>query len=317
MSKARNIIVGLDGTWNEPERGPDGKVTGTNVVKFLMALMKRGQVQHYESGAGTRAWELLPGGIYGYGLDKRILGAYRFLRRSYNEPGIAVDDNKLFIIGFSRGAYAARRLSGLIAHSGIPVKASDVERGWEIYLNRDTVSAAALKEEGRFIDVPIEMVGVWDTVKATNDSNYNDNLLAPNVTAGYHAMAVDECRKFFPILRWDAEERIREVWFTGSHSDVGGGCAKMELSDIALLWMIHCAARHGLRFKKRYIERYVKPTIPGHVHDCFTGIWKPYGRFDRPITSTCAVHESVQRQVEAATDYSPVNLPSRPKFVAA
>jgi len=48
MSGVRNIIVGLDGTWNEPARRPDGSVTGTNVVKFLSALMKRGQARHYE-----------------------------------------------------------------------------------------------------------------------------------------------------------------------------------------------------------------------------------------------------------------------------
>lgn len=312
---SRNIIVGLDGTWNEPERRSDGTVTGTNVVKFLSALMKRGQVQHYESGAGTRAWELLPGGIYGYGLDKRILGAYRFLRRCYNEAKVPRANNRLFIVGFSRGAYAARRLSGLLAHSGIPVKASDVESGWQMYLNRDAQSAQALKEEGRFFDVKIEMVGVWDTVKATNDADYNDKRLSSNVSAGYHAMAVDECRKFFPILRWQQASNVKETWFSGSHSDVGGGCTEMDLSDVALAWMIDRAARHGLRFKKSYIERHVNPTVPGHVHDCFTGIWKSYGKSDRPITTECAVHKSVAKQVSEAHDYAPDNLPSDPNYV--
>lgn len=315
MTRRRNIIVGLDGTWNEPELRPDGTVTGTNVVKFLSALMKRGQIQHYESGAGTRAWELLPGGIYGYGLDKRILGAYRFLRRCYNETGVPIEKNKLFIVGFSRGAYAARRLSGLLAHSGIPRKASDVERGWQMYLNRDTESADALKKEGQFFDVTIEMVGVWDTVKATNDSDYNDNLLSSNVVAGYHAMAVDERRRFFPILRWHKDKRVNETWFSGSHSDVGGGCTEADLSDVALAWMIHCAAKRGLRFKKSYMERHVNPKIPGHVHDLFTGMWKPYGKSDRPITTECAVHESVEEQVRAGIGYAPDNLPDKPNYV--
>lgn len=317
MTIGRNIVVGLDGTWNEPERLEDGTVTGTNVVKFLSALTQRGQTQHYESGAGTRAWELLPGGIYGYGLDKRILGAYRFLRRCYNESPETNETLKLFIVGFSRGAYAARRLSGLISHSGIPVKASDVERGWQLYLNRDTVSAQALKKAGRFFDVPIEMIGVWDTVKATNDASYNDDLLSSNVVAGYHAMAVDECRRFFPILRWANDKRVNETWFSGSHSDVGGGCCEMDLSDVALAWMMRRAASHGLRFKKSYIERHVKPKIPGHVHECFTGIWKPYGKSDRPITQACAVHQSVAAQVGAGVGYSPGNLPRKPNYVKA
>ncbi len=315
MTASRNIVVGLDGTWNEPDLRADGTVTGTNVVKILSALTKRNQDQHYESGAGTRAWEALPGGIFGYGLDKRILGAYRFLRRCYSDASIELESTKLFIFGFSRGSYAARRLSGLIAHSGIPVKAGDVERGWQLYLDQDTESAETLKKDGRFFDVPIEMVGVWDTVKATNDADYNDKLLSSNVAAGYHAMAVDECRKFFPILRWNEDKRVSEVWFSGSHSDVGGGCEEMDLSDVALVWMIHCAAKHGLRFKKSYIERHIKPKIPGHVHDCFTGIWKPYGKSDRPITSTCAVHESVAEQVRCGEGYSPENLPSDPNYV--
>ncbi len=317
MSGERNIIVGLDGTWNEPERRPDGTVTGTNVVKFLSALTRRGQLQHYESGAGTRAWELLPGGIYGYGLDKRILGAYRFLRRCYCDDAVAAEKNKLFIVGFSRGAYAARRLSGLIAHSGIPLRAADVERGWQMYINKDKASAAAMKKAGRYIDVPIEMVGIWDTVKATNDPDYNDALLSPNVVAGYHAMAVDECRKFFPILRWNADPRVREMWFSGSHSDVGGGCLAMDLSDVALSWMLHCGAKHGLRFKKSYIERHVKPKVPGHVHECFTGMWKPYGRSDRPISRRCDVHVSVKKQLKARADYTPANLPPDPNYVKA
>ena len=316
MSNPRNIVVGLDGTWNEPERRPDGTVTGTNVVKFLSALSKRGQLQHYESGAGTRAWELLPGGIYGYGLDKRILGAYRFLRRCYND-GKPRENNRLFIVGFSRGAYAARRLAGLLAHSGVPVNASDVERGWQMYQNRDTASADAMKAQGRYFDVEIEMVGIWDTVKATNDPDYDDNELSANVVAGYHAMAVDECRRFFPILRWNDDPRVREMWFSGSHSDVGGGCVAMDLSDVALSWMLHCGVRHGLKFKKSYIDRHVKPKVPGHVHDCFTGIWKPYGKSDRPITTGCDVHASVQEQLTASPGYSPPNLPPNPKYVRA
>lgn len=311
----QNIIVGLDGTWNEPERQPDGTVTGTNVVKFLSALASRGQSQHYESGAGTRAWELLPGGIYGYGLDKRILGAYRFLRRAFRDVREAEQPAKLFIVGFSRGAYAARRLAGLINHSGIPVAAEDADLGWQMYLDRDLSRANELKQKGEFFDVSIEMLGVWDTVKATNDADYNDDRLSPNVTAGYHAIAIDECRKFFPILRWDKADNAREVWFSGSHSDVGGGCVGMDLSDVALSWMIGRAARHGLRFKKSYIEQHVNPKVPGHVHDCFTGIWKPYGRSDRPITESCAVHESVAEQMKGDSSYEPPNLPIQPNYV--
>lgn len=312
---ATNIIVGLDGTWNEPERQPDGSVTGTNVVKFLSALLHTDQIQHYESGAGTRAWELLPGGIYGHGLDKRILGAYRFLRRVYNDTRTSSEPPKLYIVGFSRGAYAARRLAGVLNHSGIPVAPEDIELGWKLYLERDHAKAAALKSQGKFQNVQIEMLGVWDTVKATNDADYNDNLISNNVVAGYHAIAIDERRKFFPVLRWQAADNVSEVWFSGSHSDVGGGCVGMDLSDVALAWMIDRAARHGLRFSRRYMEEHVNPKVPGQVHDCFRGLWKSYGRNDRPISTRCAVHQSVAQQMTGDVDYVPPNLPPNPNYV--
>ena len=89
----------------------------------------------------------------------------------------------------------------------------------------------------------------------------------------------------------------------------------MDLSDVALAWMIDRAARHGLRFKKSYIDTQVNPKVPGRVHDAFTGIWKSYGRFDRPITNSCAVHQSVAAQVNGDAGYTPTNLPTNPKYV--
>ena len=96
--------------------------------------------------------------------------------------------------------------------------------------------------------MPIEMVGVWDTVKATNDEDYDDNRLAPNVLHGYHAMAIDERRKPFPVLKWRKERRVLEVWFAGVHSDVGGGYEAAGLADVALRWMM------GRRFAVRRVR---------------------------------------------------------------
>ncbi len=120
---------------------------------------------HYEEGVGTAHWEALPGGIYGKGLDRQILGAYRFLRKRFADTDWEKEENKVFIFGFSRGAYAARRLAGLISHSGVPKKTADVELAWQIYLKRDKASADALKEKGNLFDISVEVLGVWDTVK--------------------------------------------------------------------------------------------------------------------------------------------------------
>jgi uncharacterized protein (DUF2235 family) len=282
-------------------------------MRALKSLGGR-QRKHYEKGVGSRAWEALAGGIYGYGLDKRILGSYRFLRDCFADRRFEHEDNRVFIIGFSRGAYTARRLAGLIAHSGIPRKAADTELGWETYQNQDAVSARKLKRDGRFFDIQVEMLGVWDTVKATNDPDYHDRKLPTNVVAGYHAMAIDERRKSFPILRWNKDPRALETWFAGAHSDVGGGYARPGLSDLTLKWMMYRALKnHGLHFNKSYMDEHVKPRPKGKVHDSFTGIWQPMGARVRKIRKTDFVHQDVAKQLEKP-GYRPENLPANPKY---
>jgi len=316
MNDVRRLVVGCDGTWNEPDQLENGETAPTNVVKFLNALadLEGLQVQHYEQGVGSGAWEALPGGIYGYGFEKRILGAYRFLRSRFADRKWTREQNRIFLIGFSRGAYTARRLAGVIAHSGIPVKASDAALGWELYRQRDQKSAAALKREGRFFDVPIEMVGVWDTVKATNDADYHDDQLSTNVVAGYHAMAIDERRKLFPILRWSADPRALELWFPGVHSDVGGGYADASLSDVALRWMLFRGQQHGLQFRSRYVDEKIKPSVSGMMHDSLTGVWKTLGESVRTVLPADHVHGSIAERMAAIAAYRPVNLPSQPSY---
>ena len=316
MADIRKLIILCDGTYNEPEQLDNKQPAPTNLVKFFNALASDGgkQIPQYEEGVGTREWEALPGGIYGYGLDKRILGCYRFLRIRFADKDWQREDNKVFLFGFSRGAYTVRRLAGLIAHSGIPVKSADEKLGWELYKEKDTASSQKLKEEGRFFDIPIEMVGVWDTVKTTNDEDYHDNQLSPNVVSGYHAMSIDEKRKFFPVLKWDNEPRVLQVWFAGVHSDVGGGYAKAGLSDMALRWMIDRSMEHGLKFKAQYVNQNIDPKATGEIHDSYKDIWIPLGTAQRTIPDEDLVHPSVKERIEAKMGYHPANLPAKPNY---
>ena len=315
MARTRNLVVGCDGTWNEPEQLDNGRSAPTNVVKFLNALKKNSGQQrvHYEEGVGGRKWETLRGGIYGYGLDKRIQGAYRFLFNRFSDTDWDRDRNKVFLLGFSRGAYTARRISGLIAHSGIPAKKKDIELGFELYKSRDVASAEELKTDGRFFDVSVEMVGVWDTVKATNDPDYHDQSLSPNVVAGYHAIAIDEQRRNFAVLKWKNDARATQVWFAGCHSDVGGGFAPQGLADNALEWMIYRGLNHGLDFKANYVKQNVKPDPAGTLHDSFQGIWVPLGKKARTIPKTAFLHDSVKKRLEKVPEYRP-KLPAQPNY---
>ena len=309
MTKTRNLIIGCDGTWNDA-----GTSALTNVAKILNACASKNQVVHYEEGVGTAHWEALPGGVYGKGLDRQILGAYRFLRKRFADTDWQKEENKVFIFGFSRGAYAARRLAGLISHSGVPKKAADVELAWQIYLKRDAASAQALKEQGILFDISVEVLGVWDTVKSTTDEDFNDHKLPKCVVAGYHAMAIDEKRKFFPVLKWNQEARVHQTWFAGVHSDVGGGYRECGLSDIALMWMIDNAYEHGLNFKASEVKK-CKPDPQCEMHDSYDGIWKNFGTKTRNITASDSIHASTKTRIQKIAVYKPSNLPATPNYV--
>lgn len=315
MSDPRNLIIGFDGTWNEPQLN-NGKAVDTNVVKFLNALksLNGRQRTHYQNGVGSRAWEALPGGVYGYGLEKRVQGAYRFLCNRLADDKWPADQNRVFVIGFSRGAYSARRFAGLVNFCGVPVDPEDTELGWEVFNRQDAATAEAMLESGRFVATPIEVVGVWDTVKATNDADFHDDVLPANVKAGYHAMSIDERRSFFQILRWDNDPRVLQLWFAGVHSDIGGGYTQQGLSDIALNWMIFRLLDHGLAFKKEYVDDNVKPRPTGAQHDSYKGIWKPLGTATRKVLAADFVHESVGERLEKKPDYRPDNLPAKPRY---
>jgi len=303
VAKTRHLIIGCDGTWNDTDAS-----ALTNVAKLLNACSAQNQVMHYEEGVGTAHWEALPGGIYGKGLDRQILGAYRFLRKRFADKAWVTDENKVFIFGFSRGSYAARRLAGLIAHCGIPQKAGDIELAWQLYLKRDADSADALKNRGDFFDISVEVLGVWDTVKTTTDDDFNDHKLPDCVVAGYHAMALDEKRKFFPVLKWTKEARVTQMWFSGVHSDVGGGYLESGLSDIALQWMIDHAYSHGLMFKASAIKQ-LKKDPAGLLHDSYQSIWKAFGSRIRTTAKADPVHASVKQRMQKIADYKPNNLP--------
>jgi uncharacterized protein (DUF2235 family) len=118
---AKNLVVCCDGTWNDPDELRDHVAKPTNVAKLALALVsdvdksagERSQLMHYEPGVGTTADERLIGGAFGYGLSRNIRDGYRFLAQNY-APG-----DRIFLFGFSRGAYTARSLAGLIHNCGV------------------------------------------------------------------------------------------------------------------------------------------------------------------------------------------------------
>lgn len=315
----RRLIVCADGTWNTPDEESDGGVpTPTNVGKIHRAISAQDasgveQKSYYEFGVGTKPsfWDKWFGGGLGKGIDEHILNCYKFLVQEYSMG------DEIYLFGFSRGAYTVRSLAGLIRNSGLLRREHAVYAGkaYDFYRDRDASTHPAGDEAKQFrhehsyteyqdgIDsTPIECIGVWDTVgalgvpldvfKGLNEIKYSfhDTTLSGRVKNAFHALAIDERRGPFKPTLWrqpneDAEANrnwLEQAWFTGVHSNVGGGCPDAGLSDTALVWMKdRVSERTGLRFDGSYLEQNAKPDYLGFLEDSFTGIYTllpPYQR---------------------------------------
>jgi hypothetical protein len=172
-------------------------------------------------------------------------------------------------------------------------------------------------------DVPIKSVAVWDTVgslgipKYAGDQRYDvfrftDSALSQKVEFGFHAMAVDEQRRDFPVTRWDDRKGVTQIWFVGAHSDVGGGNKKDQsaLSDVALDWMISKLGRIGVRFVERAQDM---PGAP-EGFPAYQTPWKDFpfdtlGTSVRDVLANDRVHVTLPKRWDgAAPPYRPESM---------
>ncbi len=321
MANHRNIVIAFDGTGNKPEVNDD-RVShkSSNVYKFYDALKQDNKnswtEKIYRQGVGTMYGEGVTGNALGIKLQNRIKSAYVKLQQYLTDDKF--DKNRIFVIGFSRGAYAARRFCHLLSFSGVPLDIDDYRKGWRNFIKQDKVASKELKQSEDFFDVKIEMLGVWDTVKAAPTiSNIKDEYLPANIKNAYHAISIDERREIFDVLHFRPNKRVREVWFSGVHSDVGGGYPEHGLSDITLDWMIAHAYNHGLKFKRKALQGMNSTTEPeGEPHDeSVKGIWRGLGHIHRDIKPTDLIHYTVKERIAKVADYKPVNFPDKATYV--
>lgn len=167
--------------------------------------------------------------------------------------------DRIFIFGFSRGAAVARMLANLTHEEGIPESITITED--------DKSRVVKYKNRGDQVKVDVEMLGVWDTVAAfgipvnllgipfQRINLFRNFTISPNIKKAYHLVSVNENRDAFtPTLMNHDPDRIEEVWFSGVHSDVGGGYDKHRLADIALRFMMVRAKKHGLKFHEDSLD---------------------------------------------------------------
>jgi uncharacterized protein (DUF2235 family) len=322
---SKRITFCADGTW-------DGTSNNTNVFKFYNALLVSSeQLPFYDNGVGSdgNPIERLAGGAFGLGLYTKIKDGYTKIAHAY-EAG----DN-IFIFGFSRGAYTARSLAGMIAICGLPTADFDdtlVETAFEAYRNKD--KRAVLLETlnaSKMEDAKITMVGVWDTVGSLGIPaifggvspllyGFLDTTLHPDVLNAYHALAIDERRSEFPPTLWTGGpapgQTVEQIWFCGCHSDVGGGTAPGEndagttLSDITLAWMMGKAAALGVQFAPVAIAKYALPVASKYALDEIHESWNPLWGFPTPrtIPPNVPLSGSVVVRCQNDSTYHPLNL---------
>lgn len=331
---SRNIVVCTDGTWNKA-RNYDGDVFApTNVVKFCRAVAEKdangqSQIRYYNPGVGTKFFQRVLGGMFGMGLSDNVKDAYRFLCQKYRSG------DRVFLIGFSRGAYTARSLAGLISRFGIlrPEFLPLVDDAYALYrqdLPHDHADIAGFRHAFGRDHTPLEMIGVWDTVGSLGipgrinpikrHYRFHDVKLSSRVAGAYHALAVDERRRPFIPSLWKidptAKQKVAQRWFVGAHSNVGGGYADPGLSDISLHWMIERAKDHHLAFDSDYCSMAIRPDVKGVLINSLTRLYQRMfrNRFRKIEIGVFgqSIDDSVYARMREVSGYRPANVPHFP-----
>lgn len=260
----RNLLLAFDGTWQSPDRDLTDGDESTNVWRLADALLPESpagvkQLCWYFQGVGTRRLNRLRGGVLGQGLDEKIAQGYGTLVKQYRKG------DRIFLSGFSRGAYTARSLAGMIERLGLVRDPRLEPEAYELY--RDgTAAQQRLFRLRHSRQIAIEAIAVWDTVGALGvplgifDSfnfyryQFHDTELGSNVRHAFQALAIDEHRERFAPTLWTpkslrSQQQIEQRWFIGAHSDVGGGCDPCPLSTRSLAWMQAKLASLGLAMR--------------------------------------------------------------------
>lgn len=299
----KKLVICMDGTWNEPEEVSSSaryKNEPTNVVKVVRGVKPRDangvvQIAYYHTGVGTDAgfYDKWVGGALGVGLSKDVQEAYRFVANNF------LEGDRLYIFGFSRGAFAARSLAGFIGAVGLLNKKrlAWLPEAYKVYRTpphqrQNSPHKQKLDKLNieSLTDIPIHFVGVWDTVGALGSPTpllnrlskrwvgFHDTELGKGVKHAYHALAIDERRRPFKPDLWtamgDENQVVEQAWFAGVHSNVGGSYKNKVLSDITLKWMVERAEECGLEFKQHLRDLSPSPVAEGRVENSFSGAYR-------------------------------------------
>ncbi|KAI9820509.1 MAG: hypothetical protein M1832_003700 [Thelocarpon impressellum] len=304
----KRLVVCCDGTWLDSDNGIETEgFFGTprvqvpsNVTRLCRAITPDtadglvAQIVYYQAGVGTGNswWDKIVGGGTGLGLSENIREAYSFLANNYSHG------DEIILVGFSRGAFTARSIAGLIGSIGLLTKRGLVNF-YEIF--KDYENSQNPKYHPKFpdvpfknkpnildpryaeelekrdmtrLDVPIKVVAVWDTVgslgiprigwlekigiaASNKEYAFYDTKLGNHIEHAFHALALDELRTPFSPAVWERPKgvttNLKQCWFPGAHSNVGGGYDDSELANITLAWIM-AQLKPFVDFDRGYLE---------------------------------------------------------------
>ena len=361
----RNIVVCCDGTGNQYGSA------NSNVVKLYWTLSAEDeQAAYYHPGVGTMGarnalsavgkwWTTVRGLAFGYGFSDNIADVYSFLMQEFH-PG-----DQIYLFGFSRGAYTARALCGLLHMCGLltPGNQALIPYALRLYKSNDPCKFEIAAGFRTTFSIPCTpyFLGLWDTVSSvgwildpinTKGGHLPYTATLPGIPVLRHAISIDERRAFFRqnLIHDPAPpgQDLKQVWFAGVHSDVGGSYAEAEsgLSKIALRWMLCEAQSAGLRLDPQKMIAvlggqvpYVPPNPKGLLHKSLHGFWwlgefwpklffhpvsvpgQAAPKWKRGITVNLGrtrlipngvhIHQSVLDRIRDVPDYKPKNLPQQ------
>lgn len=322
---ANTHVVIVDGTLSRLDK--DNETNAGLLFKLVQEMLPRTDlIVHYHpgiQGEGLMKWLNIAAGV---GINLTICSGYSALSRRY-EPG-----DKILLFGYSRGAYTVRSLAGMIGRIGLlkseHLNERRVRRAFQHYeKNRQSRTATSFSHAYCHENVEIEIVGVWDTVKALGlpypiltriapmATEFHDHSLGQNIKNAFQALALDETRTAYKPILWKCEKewhgQVQQLWFPGAHSDVGGQIegfpATRPLSNIPLVWMLKNAAMCGLPLPENWQSRFETDAAADMIGP-FAGHAKlflfraPRAACETPFDR---LHTSVEQRQNLLKDYQP------------
>lgn len=234
-------------------------------------------IVRYEAGIQMNTWRDARDVIEGRGINKQIKRVYGALASRYH-PG-----DRIYLMGYSRGAYAVRSLAGFIDKVGLIKAQNATEQNITVaYRHYQTGPTLAPSQAFRAAychdTTPIEFLGVWDTVAAVGLQfpviwrfssvfhAFHDLYPPRSAKFVYHALSAHESRGAYAPVMFETnpdmpDQHLQQMWFRGSHGDVGGQLSgyvpARKLSNTTLVWMLDKAEMAGLVLPKGWRSRYL------------------------------------------------------------